>query len=68
MKNTEIKAVVDKVASNLSMQGFVLTRELQLRNSKLNRKILYSTADELREHIATLLFAAAQIEKNESIK
>jgi len=65
MKNTEIKTVINKVAANLSMQGFVLTHELQLHNSKLDRKILYSTANELREHIATLLFAAAQIERNE---
>ena len=59
MNERQIRTLVSNVASELSMQGFVLEHE----QSKLNRSTLYECATKLEDLIAALLRAAAHTEK-----
>ena len=65
--DSEIKAMVDAVASELSMQGFALEHEVALRGAweedPVDTKLLYEVASKLQDQIAALLCAAAQIER-----
>ncbi len=62
----DVKAMVDSVASELSMQGFALEHELGVKGgwseSPLDTRLLYEVAYKLQDQIAALLCAAAQIE------
>ena len=64
MSNAQIKAMVDAVASELSMQGFSLEHEVALRGdweqANLDPGTLYAVAAKLQDCIAVLLTAAAQ--------
>lgn len=66
MSNEQVKAMVDAVASELSMQGFALEHEVALRGAweqaALDPGTLYSVAAKLQDCIAVLLTAANQTE------
>jgi hypothetical protein len=62
MMTKNVKDVVREVASELSMQGFVLEHEVDLRGdweqAKLDKSVLYAVAAKLQDQIAALLTAA----------
>ena len=68
MMTRNVKDVVREVASELSMQGFVLEHEVDLRGdweqAKLDKSVLYAVAAKLQDQIAALLAAANQVERN----
>ncbi len=59
-----VKDTVREVATELSMQGFLLEHEVTLRgdwdSAKLDKKVLYAVAAKLEDQIAALLKAAGQ--------
>ena len=63
MSNEQVKAMVDAVASELSMQGFALEHEVALRGAweqaALDPGTLYAVAAKLQDCIAALLAAAS---------
>lgn len=68
MKTAEIKRKIDSVASDLKMQGFVLTHEFTLKNkSKLDVSVLYSTTQKLNNLIGELVSTIKELESKEKI-
>lgn len=63
-----VNDVVRNVASELSMQGFMLEHEVDLRGefdlATLDKKVLYGVASKLEEQIAVLLMAASKSEQH----
>lgn len=64
MSNEDAKRIVREVASELSMQGFLLEHEVTLRGDweedKLDKKVLFEVASKLQDQIAALLVAAGK--------
>jgi hypothetical protein len=59
----DAKRIVREVATELSMQGFLLEHEVTLRgdwdSAQLDKSVLYNVAAKLNEQIAALLKAAS---------
>jgi hypothetical protein len=68
MMTKNVKQTVREVATELSMQGFLLEHEVTLKgdweSAKLDKTVLYAVASKLQEQIAALLVAAGQAEKD----
>jgi hypothetical protein len=59
----DAKSIVREVATELSMQGFLLEHEVTLRgdwdSAKMDKTVLYAVASKLQDQIAALLKAAS---------
>jgi hypothetical protein len=59
----DAKRIVREVATELSMQGFLLEHEVTLRgdwdSAKMDKTVLYAVASKLQDQIAALLKAAS---------
>ena len=66
MKNTEIKKLVNEVAEHLAAQEFVLSHEFAFSNkSRLDKSLLYTSAENLAAYALALVQAAQAIENRE---
>jgi hypothetical protein len=69
MKTAEIKRRIDAVASDLKMQGFVLTHEFAFKNkSKLDVSVLYTTTQKLNDLIGELVSTIKELESKEKVR